>query len=216
MDKELKKLIDQQKVLLDKAKNEGRTFTDEERTLWNDLQTKIVAAKEQIKAEADFAANGEFANQPAGTPTIIVTDEKPVRVYKNLIEQLVSVKAAAKGIVDERLTTLNVALGMNEGAGQDGGFAVQSDFAGAIMDTAVKEDPVLSRVDSYQISQKSDRVSYLEVDETDISSTVFGGVQMHWASEAGEVEASKPKFKEKELKLQKAYGICICDRRIKR
>ena len=207
MDKELKKLIDQQKVLLDKAKNEGRTFTDEERTLWNDLQTKIVAAKEQIKAEADFAANGEFANQPAGTPTIIVTDERPVRVYKNLIEQLVSVKAAAKGIVDERLTTLNVALGMNEGAGQDGGFAVQSDFAGAIMDTAVKEDPVLSRVDSYQISQKSDRVSYLEVDETDISSTVFGGVQMHWASEAGEVEASKPKFKEKELKLQKLMGF---------
>ena len=42
---ELKKLLNQQKALLDKAKAEGRTFSDEERTLWNDLQKKVEAAE---------------------------------------------------------------------------------------------------------------------------------------------------------------------------
>jgi HK97 family phage major capsid protein len=209
MNEELKKLLNQQKALLDKAKTEGRVFTAEERTLWNDLQAKINATKEQLEAEKQFQNNETFINAPAGTPHIVVkNDDKPVKLFKNFTEQLIAVKTAANsGVVDNRLVELNTALGMNEGSGQDGAFGVQADFAGAIMDTSVKEDPILSRVDSYSVSQNSDRVQYLEVDESDISTTVFGGVQVYWAEEAGTVGASKPKLMEKELKLQKLMGF---------
>ena len=115
--------------------------------------------------------------------------------------------AAAGGMVDKRLTELNAALGMGEGAGQDGGFAVQSDFAGLILESSVKDDPVLRMVDSYSISQKADRVKYVEIDETDVSSTVFGGVRVHWAAEAASVNKSAPVLAEKELKLEKLMGF---------
>jgi HK97 family phage major capsid protein len=207
MGEELKKLINQQKAMLDKAKAEGRIFNDEERTIWNDLQKKIEDTKAQIAIEEQFKNSQNDLNQPATTPIVTVVDNGPKKLFKNFAEQMIAVKKAANGTVDERLTVLNAALGMNEGAGQDGGFAVQSDFAGMLIDTAVKEDPILSRVDSYAISQQSDRVSYIEVDETDISTTVFGGVRVYWASEAGTAVATKPKLKEKELKLQKLMGF---------
>jgi len=209
MDKELKELINQQKALLDKAKAEGRTFSDEERTLWNDLQAKINATKEQIEAEEQFQNNQNFLNRPAGDPVRVEVkdNDEPPKLFKNLTEQLASVRAAAGGMVDKRLTELNAALGMGEGAGQDGGFAVQSDFAGLILESSVKDDPVLRMVDSYSISQKADRVKYVEIDETDVSSTVFGGVQVHWAAETVSVNKSAPVLAEKELKLEKLMGF---------
>lgn len=209
MNEELKELINQQKALLDKAKAEGRTFSDEERTLWNDLQAKINATKEQIKAEEQFQNNQNFLNRPAGNPVRVEVkdNDEPPKLFKNLTEQLASVRAAAGGMVDKRLTELNAALGMGEGAGQDGGFAVQSDFAGLILESSVKDDPVLRMVDSYSISQKADRVKYVEIDETDVSSTVFGGVRVYWAAEATSVNASAPVLAEKELKLEKLMGF---------
>ena len=96
MKEELKKLLNQQKALLDKAKAEGRLFTAEERTLWNDLQAKINATKEQIEAEEQFQNNETFINAPAGTPHIVVkNDDKPVKLFKNITEQLIAVKTAA-------------------------------------------------------------------------------------------------------------------------
>lgn len=45
------------------------------------------------------------------------------------------------------------------------------------------------------------------VDETDVSASVFGGVQMYWASEGATVAASRPKFKEMKLDLEKMMGF---------
>lgn len=48
------------------------------------------------------------------------------------------------------------------------------------------------------------------VDETDISKSVFGGVQMYWSSEGNTVAASKPKFREMKLDLEKMMGFAYC------
>lgn len=131
-----------------------------------------------------------------------------VRPFHSLGEQLQSVVNAAKGRVDKRLLQVNNAvMGSNEGTGADGGYAIQEDFAGSILETAVSTGDILSRVDSYTVGANSNAARWLMVDETDVSASVFGGVQMYWAAEGATVAASRPKFKELKLDLEKMMGF---------
>ena len=130
------------------------------------------------------------------------------RPFASLGEQLQAVVNAAKGRTDKRLLQVNNAvMGSNEGTGADGGFAIQEDFAGKILETAVVTGDILSRVDSYTVGANSNAARWLMVDETDVSASVFGGVQMYWASEGATVAASRPKFKEMKLDLEKMMGF---------
>ncbi len=132
-----------------------------------------------------------------------------VRPFRSLGEQLQAVVNAAKThTADKRLLQVNNAvMGSNEGTGADGGFAVQEDFAGQILETAVATGDILSRVDSYTVGANSNAARWLMVDETDVSASVFGGVQMYWAAEGATVTASRPKFKELKLDLEKMMGF---------
>lgn len=131
------------------------------------------------------------------------------RPFRSLGEQLQAVVNAAKThTADKRLLQVNNAvMGSNEGTGADGGFAVQEDFAGQILETAVATGDILSRVDSYTVGANSNAARWLMVDETDVSASVFGGVQMYWAAEGATVTASRPKFKELKLDLEKMMGF---------
>ena len=51
---------------------------------------------------------------------------------------------------------------------------------------------------------------WLSADETNVSASVFGGVQMYWASEAATVNASKPQFREMKMDLEKMMGFAYC------
>jgi HK97 family phage major capsid protein len=125
-----------------------------------------------------------------------------------LIQQLRDVRDAASGqVVSDSLRTVQNAMGGNVGVGQDGGFAVQSDFAGLMMDSAAKAGSILPLVDSYQVTNGSNEVKWVDIDESDVSTSVFGGVRVYWASEAATIAASQPKLKEKELKLEKLMGF---------
>ncbi len=131
------------------------------------------------------------------------------RPFHSLGEQLQAVVNAAKThVVDKRLLQVNNAVqGASEGTKADGGYAIQEDFAGSILETAVTTGDILSRVDSYTVGANSNAARWLMVDETDVSASVFGGVQMYWASEGATVAASRPKFKELKLDLEKMMGF---------
>ena len=62
-------------------------------------------------------------------------------------------------------------------------------------------------VDSYTVGANSNAARWLMIDETDVSASVFGGVQMYWAAEGATVSASRPKFKELKLDLEKMMGF---------
>jgi HK97 family phage major capsid protein len=183
----------------------------------NDIQA-IKAKIEAQKAIDDgkkFDENGEEVkdNTPVNTPIYAEpkAKESGLRLFKNFSEQLSAVRSAAlNGRVDDRLAKLNAqnaAQGANEGNPDEGGYAVQSDFAGMMMETAATAGQILPKVDQYQISGNSNRVTWTDIDESDISSTVYGGVRVYWAAEAEAVTATKPKLTERELKLQKLMGI---------
>lgn len=176
------------------------------------IQAKVTA-QEALDAEKEFDENGDevIDRNPVNTP-IPAEPKNPdnkLVLFKNLSDQLKAVKnAAINGVIDERLARLNnAASGANEANPEEGGYAVQSDFAGMMMETAAKAGNILPKVDQYTISGNSNRVTWTEIDESNISSSVYGGVRVYWASEAEQVNATKPKLTEREIKLQKLMGI---------
>lgn len=138
--------------------------------------------------------------------------DKKLRVYNNLGEQLKAIRNfGTTGNIDERLLRLNkeerAASGMNELSPSEGGFALQTDFGGMMMDSAVQNGEILSRVDSYEVGANATGVRFVEIDEESIADTIFGGVQVYWANEATTVSASKPKLRERKLELEKLMGL---------
>lgn len=174
------------------------------------LDGELDALCQQISTTESLMRRSQEDAQPLpGSDNIPQDKGGEVRPFHSLGEQLQAVVNAAKThVVDKRLLQVNDAVkGSSEGTGADGGFAVQEDFAGQILETAVSTGDILSRVDSYTVGANSNAARWLMVDETDVSASVFGGVQMYWAAEGATVTASRPKFKELKLDLEKMMGF---------
>lgn len=168
---------------------------------------KLAAASKQ---NADPVYDGVLHGDGQGSAVTGGKDE--AKPFATLGEQLQAIYNFRKNHVeDKRLQQVNnAALGVNEGTGADGGFLIQTDFAGTILESAVQASPLLNRLDRYTCSNAANAMRWLSVDETDVSKSVFGGIQMFWASEAGTVNASKPQFKEMKLDLEKMMGFAYC------
>lgn len=204
--------IAEQDVLAKAWIGQGKPFPADEQAKFDTLETEIQALENSIKSEEALAARNVLLTTPVNNVVVTSSNTGAPKLFKSLVDQLCAVKAVAtEGKVDERLTQLNrfnnAVLGGNEGAGADGGFAVQTDFAGLLIDSAVKDSQIISLVDSYQITDGSNSVKWVDIDETSVATTVFGGVQVYWAAEAAAVTASNPKLAEKELKLEKLMGL---------
>jgi HK97 family phage major capsid protein len=216
MKKELLKLLAAQNVIINKAISENRAMTEEEEKEVEELETKIENCRKMIEMQAKMKRNTEEEEE-------LEDEEKPVnkplfaepkaiielKLFKNFAEQLKAVKGAVtSGRVDDRLVQINnAATGMGEQIGPDGGFAVQKDFAGMLMETAVTSGNVLPLVDRYEVGAGSNGIKWVDIDETSVASTVYGGVTVYWRAEAGTVTATKPKLIEKKMDLETLMGV---------
>jgi HK97 family phage major capsid protein len=185
------------------------------------LETELRNLEDEKKAiEKRQELLGNIGNVEPETRTIVKPEdklpaepksEKRLKLFRNFGEQLAAIKSqASTGTIDERQTKIEKecrALGGNQSIGSDGGFAIQTDFAGMMMETAATTGNILPLVDRYDISNASNAVSWVDIDETSVATTVFGGVQVYWAGEAASVTAKTPKLSEKELRLQKLMGV---------
>lgn len=224
------KVVADQKALLALADKEGRDLTDEEGEKIGALQAQFDALSKDIDRRKKFEEQQRALETPESTPDgLNFGDERDLEVgddreakkpFASFGEQLRAIYQAAvrRDIpVDKRLLEVNsqwearakraAPSGMHEGLGSDGGFALQTDFAGALMDTAVTTGQILSRVDSYPVSAGSREVSWMDINETSVATTVFGGVRVYWAAEANSVTASKPQLAERKLVLEKLFGL---------
>jgi len=209
---------------LNTAQTEAQTLVNKEGASKTECDAKtaeIQTIKAKIKTQEALDEGSEFDDKgeeivdttPVNTPIYAQakSKEKGLILFGNFADQLKAVRnAAINGTVDNRLARLNAqnaALGANEGNPDEGGYAVQSDFAGMMMDTAATAGEILSRVDTYEISGAANRVSWTDIDESSVATSIFGGVQVYWAAEAASVTAAKPKLTEREIKLQKLMGV---------
>jgi HK97 family phage major capsid protein len=205
-----------QQAIVNAAITAGRAMTAEEVTQFNNLQGEIASLEASIAAE-DVLNAAEVTKNKIVTEPIFAQpsagNSAGIKPFKNFAEQLKAVKnVATSGIMDERLNRLNneymnAPLGANEGLPEEGGFAVQTDFSGMMMDTAAKSGNILPLVDKYEVGAGSNGVKWVDIDETSVASTVFGGVQVYWAAEAGTATATKPKLKEMKMELEKLLGF---------
>ena len=123
-----------------------------------ELQNKGNSLVAENKLEELEAVNNEIANidnqismlekfeasAKASIETTPVANEN--KKFKNLSEQLRAIKNAAyaekrgdTASIDKRLVRNDLSGGLNTGNDADGGYAIQSDFIGAILDKRLKE-----------------------------------------------------------------------------
>lgn len=207
----LEKLIVRQAALLVDMRamaDQEDALTEEQSSAYDKIEAEYDKNEKEISRLQNLVKKEEEANRPVNNPSVEVINEPMPKPYKSLVSQLKDIRdATTNSRISDNLATVQNAMGGNAGVGQDGGFAIQTDFAGMMMDSAASSGSILPLVDSYQVTDGSNSVKWVDIDEDDVSETVFGGVKVYWAAEATTVAKSQPKLQEKELKLEKLMGF---------
>lgn len=206
----------QKKTLLSQAEgfvNEGKfdeadKITDQMAGINKQIQS-LEKLQNASRNNAEPAYDGVLHDDGGAEPKDKGGEARP---FASLGEQLRAIyKARRYGEVDDRLAKVNnEALGTNGTTSADGGYLLQTDFVQGIMESAVQHSPLLNRLDRHTCSSPANAMRWVNVAETDVSASVFGGVQMYWVSEAAAVNASKPQFEEMKLDLEKMMGVAYC------
>ena len=133
----------------------------------------------------------------------------PVKEFRTFGEQLTAVvRAGRTGEIDPRLLQLRAISGASELVPSDGGFLVQQDFAGEILQRSYEMGQILSRCRRIPIGANSNGLKIPAIDETSrATGSRWGGVQVYRTNEGGDLAAKKPKFRLMELSLKKLTGL---------
>jgi HK97 family phage major capsid protein len=98
--------------------------------------------------------------------------------------------------------------GLNEGIGSQGGFLVDTDRAAGLMARAYDVGELLQRVFMTRVGANSNGMTFRGENETSrADGSRRGGVRGYWLAEGGTKTASKPDFREIELKLKKVAAL---------
>lgn len=100
------------------------------------------------------------------------------------------------------------ATGMSEGVPSDGGYLIKPETSDKWLETMYATGEILSRISKDPISPNSNGITYNGIDETSrANGSRKGGILAGWIGEGGTLPATKPKFREVELKLRKDGAI---------
>lgn len=153
------------------------------------------AANEAVKQFADA-----LPEVKAGFNVEVVKDEAD-QPFKSLAEQMWAVKDYANSYgqkMDVRLKALEIKapLGMNEGVPSQGGFLLQPTISDEFL-MPIHQEGVFSKLAKrLPVGSNSNSGWINGIDETSrANGSRWGGVQAYWRAEAGQVTATKPKFR---------------------
>jgi len=207
-------------------------LTQEIRTERDGLLEAAKLLKSDIQKDEEARTLDTFMAETPKTPVNempeIQTDQRsgieltPTLPFKNFGQQLVGIAAITRAnergvhgnahIVETRnkleAITRAGATGVSANVDSEAGFMIQTNFAGMMWDSAVKDSGILSRVDTYTCSADSNAVEWMRPKETDISNNVvYDGIRMYRAAEAQTVAASKATLEKYRLELEKSMGF---------
>jgi len=204
------------KALSDAANAENRLLTDDEQNKYDAAKNEI-ARLEKAKASADEIASIENSipkpevHVPASVSDTMAAgvqvgdDLAAKKPYKNLGDMLADVRAS-------KLHSNQLALGrlinakLNTETGSDGGFLVQPELMGNMMEDAIAESQIFSRVTELQLSGNT--ASIPGVDESSrADGQRYGGISVNWVAEGGQGTYTQPKFRNIDIKLSKLMGL---------
>ena len=211
----LQKLYARNDVLLAEMRTlaDKETRTEEEETTYlakekefdaNAKEIERLEKLEKLEAQNKEPENGGYRPKAQPKPE---NHDKP---FSNFGEQMLAVVKAGRpgGEVDPRLLQIQNATGASEGVPSDGGFLVQTDFTSEILKNVYETGVLAPRCRKIPISSNSDSIKINGVDETSrADGSRWGGVRGYWAEEAGTVTATKPKFRQISLSLNKLMAL---------
>ena len=136
-------------------------------------------------------------------------EERPLWSSAGEFFQAVAAAASPNNRADERLLKVrntDSASGNNETTSADGGYLVPPEYAKVMIDKAMSESVLASRV--RRIPVNSNRLIIPYVNETSRANGYrWGGVQAYWTGEYQHYTASKPTFAQNTIDLQKLTGL---------
>lgn len=172
------------------------------------------ALKLELDGLKEFKAKLEAEPPTKSAGSVVVakdeTDKKAAQPWENLGIFLKSVQVAAMypGQTDDRLKAQKAVLGSSEGIPSDGGFLVQPNQANDIFSLEHAMSEILTRVRRFPVGAQNNGLTMNAVDETSrVTGSRWGGIQGYWAAEGDAATATKPKFRQMELKLQKLMAL---------
>lgn len=217
------KLLDQMKAILDTADGEGRPITEDEETLYNDLETQFVQAEADItNAEAAESARTQRrvdldARIEASSRIVTPTPIRPAtyhaedeREFSNIGEFMAAVRFNP---MDSRLQDSfdsgagNMTAEQSMGVGQEGGFAVPTQFRETLL--SVTPDQAIFRPRSMVIpagSPPDSEVTMPALDQTQ-QENMYGGVEVSWIGEGAAKPETDLKLREVTLTPHEVAGI---------
>ena len=195
---------------------ENRDPSESERSLKKELMDGIdelhdivlTQERQERMQKALDAPTGPPLTQPG--PSKITQEERNKDRFGTFGEQLAAVMRAGMpgGHVDPRLRNVRAASGLSESVPSDGGFLVQQDFSGELLQQVFETGVLASRCRRVQISGNSNPIKINGIDETSRVTNRSGGILGYWEEEAAQKTASAPKFRKIELNLKKLIGLC--------
>jgi HK97 family phage major capsid protein len=201
-----------------KVTQENRDPLPEEVSLIEEINDKVeelektvnaLERSERISARLEKPPQAESKEKPKPTPGVkIGSDSREKDRFQSFGHQLSAVMQASRpgGHIDPRL--FRAATGLSEGVSSDGGFLVQQDFSSDLLADVFQTGVLASRCRRVQISSNANSIKLNGVDETSRASTRWGGIVGYWRDEAALKTASKPKFRQITLELNKLIGLC--------
>ncbi len=191
-------LAEEVKTLLDKAGDENRNLTAEEKARYDKVMADITANREQESRYVTFASlETEMRAFGNSAPIKPVPGSTPVAEFKSFGEFLHTI---ANNRSDPRLKRA-----MGEGTDSSGGFLVPEEYQSGIELRAVERSVI--RPLARKIPMRTDTLNYPAVDDTSHATSVYGGVIAYWIEEAGTKQTSQPKFRSIKLIAKKLTGF---------
>src|SRR5947199_371793 len=123
---------------------------------------------------------------------------------------MIAVANAARSdgrLVDPRLIQA-AAAGASEAVTSDGGVLVQTDFQSTLLERIYEDGQILDRTEKVPISTNANGTKINAIDEDSrVDGSRWGGLQSYWVNEADPYTASKTKFRQIKLELNKLTGL---------
>lgn len=134
--------------------------------------------------------------------------KKPFNTFGEQLMAIINSSRPGAQIDNRLLVIQNAPNGANEGVPSDGGFLVQQDFATELLRNVYETGVIAPLCRKMPITAQSNGIKINGIDESSrADGSRWGGVQGYWSSEAATVTASKPKFRQIELKLNKLMAL---------
>ncbi len=113
------------------------------------------------------------------------------------------------GVYDPRLSiNPQASTGAEVSTPSLGGFLVQEDFSSELLEAAQAQSVLYPKTRKFTITTNANSIKIPGIDEKSRASSRWGGIISYWEGEGASLTATKPKFRQVELSLNKLTGLC--------